>query len=102
LRQLSKDGGIEGNTLFFSNKTDEDIILAEELKAILGHNAHFTVTAQGDSKNDRRRIDKNFLKTEIKDFKKHFYVCGPDQMVADINKTLAELGAKADSVIFEK
>ena len=102
LRQLRKDGVIEGNRLFFSNKTDRDIILAEELKAILGSNAHFTVTAQQDSKNDHRRIDKNFLKTEVKDFKKHFYVCGPDQMVADINHTLAELGAKADSVIFEK
>src|ERR1700712_3610146 len=73
LRQLHKDGGIEDNTLFFSNKTDEDIILAEELKAILGSNAHFTVTAQNDSKNDHRRIDQDFLKAEIKDLKKRFY-----------------------------
>lgn len=102
LRQLYKDGGIEGNTLFFSNKTDQDIILAEELKDILGSKAHFMITAQEDTKNDRRRIDKSFLKTEIKDFKKHFYVCGPDQMVADINNALAELGAKADLLIFEK
>jgi ferredoxin-NADP reductase len=102
LRQLNKQGRLDGNILFFSNKTDKDIILRDELKAILGDNAHFTITSQKDSKYDQRRINANFLKAEIKDFTKHFYVCGPDQMVADINETLEKLGAKPDSVIFEK
>jgi ferredoxin-NADP reductase len=102
LRYLHKMNILEGNTLYFSNLTDEDIILEDELKAILGDNAHFTVTKQKDSKNDHRRIDADFLKAEIKDFKKHFYLCGPDQMVADLTKELEKVGAKADSVVFEK
>lgn len=102
LRQLHKENKLEGNTLFFSNKTDEDIILRDELKAMLGNNAHFTITSQKDSQYDQRKIDADFLKTEVKDFKKNFYVCGPDQMVIDINETLEKLGAKPDSVVFEK
>lgn len=102
LRQLNKDGKLKGNTLFFSNQTDDDIILHDELKAMPGLKVHFTTTKQKGGKNDHRKIDKAFLEAEVKDFKKHFYVCGPDQMVKDISDTLAELGAKADSIVFEK
>ncbi|HMG07699.1 MAG TPA: FAD-binding oxidoreductase [Mucilaginibacter sp.] len=102
LRQLHKDGQLSGNTLFFSNKTDDDIILADELKTMLGDNVHFTTTQQQGGSNDHRRIDAEFLKTEITDFKKHFYVCGPDPMVNEITETLAKLGANADSIVFEK
>lgn len=102
LRQLNNDGAIGNNKLFFSNKTDKDIILGDELKSILGSNAVFTVTGQKDSIYDQRRIDAEFLKTEIKDFSKRFYVCGPDAMVEEISGLLAELGADAESVVFER
>ncbi|MDB5142204.1 MAG: oxidoreductase FAD/NAD(P)-binding domain protein [Mucilaginibacter sp.] len=102
LRQQYKDRRLDGNTLFFSNKADQDIILKDELEVMLGTHAHFTITNQKDSRYDQRRINADFLKAEVKDFKKHFYVCGPDQMVLDINKTLGKLGAKPDSLVFEK
>lgn len=102
LRQLYKDGKLEDNILFFSNKTDDDIILADELKTMLGENARFTTTQQKSGKNDHRRIDGEFLKAEITDFTKHFYVCGPDPMVAEITETLTKLGANADTIVFEK
>ena len=102
LRQLHKDGKIAGNKHFFSNKTTLDIILADELKQILGDNAIFTTTDDKDKPGDHRRIDTDFLKSEVDDFKKHFYVCGPDPMVKEISEILEKLGAKADSVVFEK
>lgn len=102
LRQLNKDGKLKGNTLFFSNQTDEDIIYEEELKLMDDLDILLTTTRQKGGKNDHRKIDADFLKAEVKDFKKHFYVCGPDQMVLDINETLEKLGVKADTVIFEK
>ncbi|MBA4057789.1 MAG: flavodoxin reductase [Marivirga sp.] len=101
-RSLKREGLVKDNTLFYSNKTDQDIILADELKLILGENAHFTISRQKDSKHDRRRIDENFLKAEVKDFSKHFYVCGPDPMVLAITETLKKIGANADALIFEK
>jgi len=102
LRDLNKKGEVAENVLFFSNKTDNDIILKDELKSMLGKNAHFTITRQKDSQYDQRKINGDFLKTEVKDFSKHFYVCGPDEMVNEINETLVKLGAKADAVVFEK
>lgn len=102
LRQLHREGTAKESILFFSNKTDQDIILAEELKTILGDNAHFTVTRQPDSQHDHRRLDENFLQSTINDFSKHFYVCGPDPMVAEITATLEKLGANADALVFEK
>jgi ferredoxin-NADP reductase len=102
LRQLHKDGKLEGNTLFFSNRTDRDIICEDELRLMLGSNVLFTITDQKDGKNDHRKIDSEFLKTEVKDFKKHFYVCGPDPMVEEMSKTLEELGATPDTVVFER
>jgi ferredoxin-NADP reductase len=100
-RELFVDGGIEGNTLFFSNKTDKDIILASELKRMLGENALFTTT-DDDTDGDHRRIDEAFLKAEVKDFTKHFYVCGPELMVEQLTETLKKLGAEADSMVFER
>ena len=102
LRQLHADGKLAGNTLFFSNKTDKDIILKEELEAMLGENARFNITAQADTGYDHRKVNADFLKAEVKDFSKRFYVCGPDEMVSEISKTLEKLGAKADEVVFEK
>jgi len=102
LRQLNNDGAIGDNKLFFSNRTDKDIILADELKSMLGENAHFTITNQKDSMYDQRRINADFLKAEVKDFSKHFYVCGPDAMVEEISGLLADLGADTESVVFER
>jgi ferredoxin-NADP reductase len=102
LRNLKSEGAVEDNKLFYSNKTDQDIILADELKFILGENAHFTISRQKDSKYDQRRIDENFLKGEVRDFSKNFYVCGPDPMVLAITETLKKLGATPDTLVFEK
>lgn len=101
-RYLQREGLANGNKLFFSNKTDSDIILADELKLILGDNAHFTVTRQKDSRYDQRRIDEDFLRAEVNDLSKHFYICGPDPMVFSLTEALQKLGAAADTLVFEK
>ncbi len=102
LRQLKKDGKVGSNHLYFSNKTSADIILHEELDNILGNQAHYIVTDEEGTGFQKTFIDKAFLAKEIKDFSKPFYVCGPDKMIKDITQSLTELGAKPDSVVFEK
>jgi len=102
LRQLQKDGRLAGNTLLFSNKTNRDIILRDEFEAMDGLRCVFTVTDEPDPALESRRIDRRFLEEKITDRSKRFYVCGPDQMVADIKGHLQALGARADSVVFEE
>jgi ferredoxin-NADP reductase len=102
LRQLKKDNKINSNQLYFSNKTSSDIILHDELDKILANNAHYIVTDEINTQFAKKYIDREFLVSEIKDFKKPFYVCGPDKMISDITKILTELGADPESVVFEK
>jgi hypothetical protein len=102
LRQLYKENKIEGNTLFFSNKTERDIILRDELTSMLGENAIYTVTATDTTKYYPGYINEAFLKNNIKDFSKHFYLCGPPQMVENLQDCLTKLGASPEAVVFEK
>jgi len=102
LRQLKEQGALEGNKLLFSNKTDEDVILEEELTGMLGANAVYTITNDEGTKHHRGMIDEQFLKENIDDFSKHFYLCGPPKMVEALTDCLTKLGAKPEAVVFEK
>ena len=69
---------------------------------MLKNNVHYTVTREKNTIYDNRYINETFLRSEISDFKKQFYVCGPDKMVSDITEILRNLNADPESVIFEK
>jgi ferredoxin-NADP reductase len=102
LRQLHKDNQITGNTLFFSNKTAADVIYEEELKNILGNQAINILSREKKEGYENGIINMDYLRSHVTDFSKHFYVCGPDKMISDINAVLEKLGAKPDLVVFEK
>lgn len=102
LRQLNTHGGLAGNRLIVSNRTERDIILRDEFEAMAGLDVLWTVTEDAKSKLLQERIDEAFLQRHVTDFGGHFYLCGPDQMVKDARHTLAQLGAKTDSVTFER
>jgi len=102
LRRLHTDQEMAGNQLFFSNKTAADVIVEQELKTMLGQNAHFILTREEKPGYLKGPINKTFLQQYVTDFKKHFYICGPDPMVAAIADILTSLGAETDAVVFEK
>ena len=102
LRQLNSENKIANNKLIFTNKTERDIILEKELEEILGDNFINTLTDEKKGGYENGKIDTDFLKEKIDNFSQHFYVCGPPPFVEAISKMLSNLGAKADSVIFEK
>lgn len=102
LRQLKKEYSLDGNKLLFSNKTDKDIILEEELTAMLGRNAIFTVTKEHSRKHHNGHINEQFLKENIDEMDKHFYLCGPPKMVEALQDCLSRLGASAEALVFEK
>jgi ferredoxin-NADP reductase len=102
LRQLHRDNQLAGNTLFFSNKTVADIIYEEELTGMMGKNARYILSREQKAGYENGMINADYLRAQVTDFSKHFYVCGPDKMIADINATLEKLGASPDLVVFEK
>ena len=102
LRTLFVENKTAGNKLFFSNKTAADIIYKEELQKILGENVVFVLTREMNQRYVNGRINEKFIKEQISDFKKHFYVCGPDPMVAELVSDIQNAGASPDVLVFEK
>ena len=101
LRQLQKDGKLDGNTLIFSNKTQEDIILQEEFSTMDGLRKIYTLTQEDNENYENGRIDEKFLKKYVKNWKQHFYVCGPTPLVGEIQHILQKLGAESEAIVIE-
>ena len=103
LRQLHHLRATKGCTLLLTNRTVDDVILDQELTRILGERHFLKVfTRQGVIGFKERRIDRDLLVTLVQDFDQKFYVCGPADFVKDINALLLELGASAQSLVFEQ
>jgi ferredoxin-NADP reductase len=102
LRNLFHKGKIGNNRLFFSNRTESDIILRSEFEQMLGRNFINVITEDRKSQLYKGRIDKSFLQKNAGPFSQHFYVCGPDPFNEAILQSLKELGANAESLVFEK
>jgi len=92
-------------SLFYTNKTVEDIIYYEELKAISLKNKRFNllffVTRPNDSETrwsgEIGRIDYYFLKNSI-NIKSMFYLCGGPKFVSDIEYFLIKLGVPKQNI----
>jgi len=101
-RDLYKHRRLRGNKLIYSNKTTVDVIMEEELQKMLSHAFIKLFTRENIVGYIGRRIDRNFLIENITDFGQHFYVCGPHEFVKNVTNHLFDLGATADTIIFEK
>lgn len=103
LRQLHQLHATKGCTLLLTNRTVDDVILDGELTRILGERHFLKVfTRQGVIGFKERRIARDLLVTLVQDFDQKFHVCGPEDLVKDINALLLELGASAQSLVFER
>lgn len=102
LRDLNKKEELVGHELLFSNKTGKDVIMEASLQKMLQDNFTSVLTREEVEGHKYGRIDMEFLKENIKDFSQNFYVCGPGNMVKQINEFLEKLGANSDALIFEK
>lgn len=102
LRQLGAQQGLQGCSLLFSNRTPADVICEKELRHLLGDQLRLTCTDRSASGYDDRLIDRAYLEETVDDFDQHFYVCGPPQMVDDLEEALADLGADSERVVFEQ
>ena len=88
--------------MIFSNRTEKDIILRDMWETMDGLDPLFVVTREKTGRFPAGPVDKAFLQQNVTDFGQHFYVCGPDKMVESVNAALKELGADAESLVFER
>ena len=102
LRDLADRKQAAGHRLIFANRTEKDIILRETWEKMDGLDHLFVVTREKTGRFPAGPVDKAFLRENIADFDQHFYVCGPDRMVEEVNAAFRELGANPDSLVFER
>lgn len=102
LRDLARRGELGGQTLIFSNKTPRDVICEKELRHLLGERCLLLCTAADAPGYERRRVDRAYLQEKISDFDQRFYVCGPPPFMEAVNAALTGLGARAESLVFER
>ena len=110
-RRLQQRNALQNQTLFFSNKVSGDVILEKELRDMFKSSHQQTsarkrlvLTLTREKKNNGfefGRINQEFLDQHLVDFKQKFYLCGPPAMVKNLQSSLKNLGADAQSLVFE-
>jgi ferredoxin-NADP reductase len=100
-RQLKADNKLAGNTLLFANRTEDDIIIKDELDEMLGQN-HVDIISNPTSGAQGSHINKILIKQFLTDKTEYCYICGPDEFVAAMKKHLLDLGVKEDKIVIEQ
>jgi len=101
LRMLDQTEQLRDNELWFSNRTDEDVFLVNELREMLGDRVHFLITEKTSAAYRHGRIDRRFLQENLQNFRQFFYVCGPAKMVEQVSAELEDLGAAKNRIVIE-
>ncbi len=102
LRDLAGKGELARQTLIFANKTPRDVVLEKELRHLLGERCLLLCGGAEAPGYEHRRIDQAYLQEKIRDFDQRFYVCGPPGFMDAVNGALASLGARSESLVFER
>ncbi len=100
-RDLQSKNKIGNNKLIFANKTQDDIIIAEEFKALLGKNFINILSDEKVNGYAHGQITEDFLKDYIKDSPENIYVCGPPPMMDAVEKFLSDLHVDKKRIIKE-
>ena len=102
LRDLAQREELDRQTLIFSNKAPRDVICEKELRHLLGERCILLSTGADAPGYEHRRVDRAFLEEQVRDFDQRFYVCGPPAFMEAVNAALTALGARAESLVFER
>lgn len=105
LRRLDKEDLLEGNQLFYSTKTEREIILQAELEAMLGRDFNVILKEPGEASNKyihrESGVDEEFIEDQIEDYDQPFYVCGPPDYVEKITGLLEGHDAEVETLVYE-
>lgn len=102
LRDLHQREEVEGNLLLYSNSKEEEIIAAAEMKKILGDACSFFVTDSDEDDYRDERLTKDILEEYMEDAEgPYFYLCGPPEMVEELEGYLEELDVAEEYIITE-
>lgn len=102
LRELNSKNQIGNNKLIFANKTEDDIIRKDEFEKMLNKNFINILSHQKSDKYHFGFITEEFLKSQINNLNKMFYLCGPPPMMEVLEKIFANLSIPNNQIIKEE
>lgn len=100
-RYLHSKNEIGNNKLIFANKTQADIILKAEFNNLLGADFINVLSDEEVEGYAHGFITEKILKTNITDFNKNIYICGPPPMMDAMLKILSHLHIDEKFIIKE-
>ncbi len=98
LRQKKVDGTLKGNSLFFFNKTKEDVFMEDEFRGWLGKDFHSVLSKEEVPGHLYGMASADFFKANISNFHQPFYTCGPEGFVNAVKSALTSLGASEEMI----
>lgn len=97
---LQKDA-LEGNSLFFGNQKEKDIIYKNRLEAWLGDALHIALSEEQHEDYHKGFIDKAFLERNKVEVSEPVYLCGPPAMMEALQTDLHEMGMPKSVLVTE-
>lgn len=101
IRDLKQKGELKGNRLIFANSKKIDIINKKEFEAMLGDDFRNILSREEVEPYAHGRIDKDYLKNNVKSLDGYFYICGPEKMMETVEDSLKKLGVSEDKIVKE-
>ena len=90
-------------TLFYTNKTDDDIIFHKSLERLTRSNNNFSVNFYVTRQSDSRYYRKRFVVDDIKNISadSYFYLCGTTEFTRSIWQQLIQVGVSEKNISVE-
>lgn len=98
---------VEGSVeLFYGNRTSNGILFSEEIEALKKTNCTHFLSREEKEGCKNGRIEKEsfteIIKADLEILKSDvFFICGPEEMIVEINDTLKLFGVSEDKIKFE-
>lgn len=101
-RYLHSKNEIGECKLIFANKTQDDIILKQEFKNLLGNNFINILSEEKVNGYANGLITMDFLQDNFGGINQYFYLCGPPPMIEFVEKQLLDLNVGEKHIIKEE
>ena len=101
LRNRARQGTLEGCHLIFSNTHAKDIILRDEWEKMDGLTVDHVLSDEQVNGLHHGQVDAAFLRAQVKDTNRMFYICGPQGYVDAMRDALSEIGVDSNNIITE-
>jgi ferredoxin-NADP reductase len=101
-KDLQSKNEIGDNKLISANKNQYDMIMAPELKKLLGKNFINILSDEKTKDFAFGPVAGSFLKRQIRNSNKNIYLCGPPSMMDAIEKQLSDIGIDKEAITMDK